>query len=178
MSPQSLVATLNKIVYVIDTFSEWTGKLVAWVVLAMVLLVSYDVAMRYFFRSGSVALQELEWHFFSIIFLIGGAYTLKHDDHVRLDLFYKSHFMDDLRRAWINLIGSVLFLIPFCALIIICSWPLVTQSFTYAEASPDPGGLTHRWILKCVIPAGFGLLLIHGIGDAIRNLIRIVEGPS
>lgn len=178
MSRQSLLVVLNKIVHGIDSCSEWVGNLVSWVVLAMVLLVSYDVAMRYFFRSGSVALQELEWHFFSIIFLIGGAYTLKHDDHVRLDLFYKSRFMNDYRRAWLNLTGSLLFLIPFCLLIIICSWPFVHQSFMYAEASPDPGGLTYRWILKSAIPAGFGLLMIHGISDALRNLIVILEKPS
>lgn len=177
MSRQSLVSALNKIAYAIDACSEWTGKLVSWIVLAMVLLVSYDVAMRYFFRSGSVALQELEWHFFSFIFLLGGAYTLKHDDHVRLDLFYKSRFMDDYRRAWVNLMGSVLFLMPFCVLIIICSWPFVHQSFTYAEVSPDAGGLSYRWILKSTIPAGFGLLLIHGVSDAVKNLLLILEKP-
>jgi len=178
MSFQSILPALRKAVVIIDAFSEWVGKGVAWVVLAMVILVSYDVAMRYFFRSGSVGLQELEWHLFSIIFLIGGAYTLKHDDHVRLDLIYRSRFMDDYRRAWLNLIGSVLFLIPFCVLIIICSWPFLSQSFIYSESSPDAGGLTHRWLLKSAIPAGFGLLLIHGIGDAIRNLLRIMEGRS
>ena len=178
MAGQSLLSVLRKTLRCIDGISEWVGKGVAWIVLAMVLLVSYDVAMRYFFKSGSVALQELEWHLFSIIFLIGGAYTLKHDDHVRLDLIYKSRFMNDYRRAWLNLVGSILFLIPFCALIIICSWPFLSQSFTYAESSPDAGGLSHRWLLKSAIPAGFGLLLIHGIGDAIRNLLRILEGPS
>ena len=175
MSRQSLLTTLNKIVRGIDAVSEWSGKLVSWVVLAMVLLVSYDVAMRYFFRSGSVALQELEWHFFSIIFLLGAAYTLRHDDHVRLDLIYKGRFMDDYRRAWVNLAGSLLFLIPFCILIIVCSWPFVQQSFMYAEASPDPGGLTHRWLLKSAIPCGFGLLLLHGISEALRNLALILE---
>ena len=177
MSRQSLLLILKKFVHGIDAFSEWVGKMVSWLVLAMVLLVSYDVAMRYFFRSGSVALQELEWHLFSLIFLIGGAYTLKHEDHVRLDLFYRSRFMNDYRRAWVNLMGSLLFLIPFCILIIICAWPFVSQSYIYTEASPDPGGLTHRWLLKSAIPAGYGLLLIHGICETLRNLIVILEKP-
>ena len=175
MSSGTFLPVLRKTVQNIDAFSEWTGKGVAWIVLAMVILVSYDVAMRYFFKSGSVALQELEWHLFSFIFLLGGAYTLKHDDHVRLDLIYRSGHMDDYRRAWVNLIGTLLFLIPFCFLIIFCSWPFVSQSFIYAE---DAGGLSYRWLLKSAIPAGFGLLLIHGIGEAVRNLLRILEGPS
>ena len=161
----------------LEQFSEFTGKLVSWLVLAMVLLVSYDVAMRYFFLSGSVALQEMEWHLFSLIFLIGAAYTLKHDDHVRLDLFYKSKFMDDIRRAWINLFGSLFLLLPFCILIIATAWPFIYQSYIHLEGSPDPGGLPYRWILKASIPLGFTLLLLQGVSDIIKNL-NIILGNS
>lgn len=159
----------------IEVASEYTGKMIAWLVLGMVLLVSYDVAMRYLFRSGSVAFQELEWHIFAIIFLLGAAYTFKHDDHVRLDVFYKSRFMNDVRRAWINLIGGITLLVPFCLLIIISSWPFVAQSYTYMEGSPDPGGLPWRWLLKACIPLGFGLLLLQGIADIIKNLVQILD---
>ena len=86
MNKNSLLIVFNRVSAIIDAISEWTGKLVAWLILTMVLLVSYDVTMRYFFRSGSVALQEMEWHLFSLIFLLGAAYTLKHDDHVRSGL--------------------------------------------------------------------------------------------
>jgi len=156
-------------------FTELTGKLVSWLVLAMVLLVSYDVAMRYFFLSGSVALQEMEWHLFSLIFLVGAAYTLKHDDHVRLDIFYESKFMNDERRAWVNLLGSLFLLIPFCILIIITAWPFVYQSYIHLEGSPDPGGLPYRWILKASIPLGFTLLLLQGISDIVKNLNVILR---
>jgi len=156
-------------------FTELTGKLVSWLVLAMVLLVSYDVAMRYFFLSGSVALQEMEWHLFSLIFLVGAAYTLKHDDHVRLDIFYESKFMNDERRAWINLLGSLFLLIPFCILIITTAWPFVYQSYIHLEGSPDPGGLPYRWILKASIPLGFTLLLLQGISDIVKNLNVILR---
>ena len=159
----------------LDQFSEITGKLVSWLVLAMVLLVSYDVAMRYFFLSGSVALQEMEWHLFSLIFLIGAAYTFKHDDHVRLDLIYKSKFMDEKSRAWVNLFGSLFLLLPFCILIILTAWPFVYQSYDILEGSPDPGGLPYRWILKASIPLGFTLLLLQGISDIIKNLNIIVS---
>lgn len=144
----------------------------------MVLLVSYDVTMRYFFSSGSIALQEMEWHIFAIIFLIGAAYTFKHDDHVRLDLFYHSHFMNDCRRAWINLFGSIFMLVPFCLLLIYSAWPFVSLSYTSMEGSPDPGGLSYRWLLKAVIPLGFALLLLQGLGDILKNLGRILENKS
>ncbi len=144
----------------------------------MVLLVSYDVTMRYVFNQGSVALQELEWHLFALLFLIGAAYTLKHDDHVRLDLFYQSRFSSDCTRAWINLIGGLVFLIPFCLLIINSSWFFVLQSWSFNEGSPDPGGLPYRWLLKAAIPFGFLLLLIQAIAECLKNLVFILEQKS
>ena len=174
MHKKSVLRLLNQLSVRLEQFSECTGMLVSWLVLVMVLLVSYDVTMRYFFQSGSVALQEMEWHLFSLIFLIGAAYTLKHDDHVRLDLFYKSKFMDDRRRAWIDLFGSIFLLIPFCILIISTAWPFVIQSYIHLEGSPDPGGLPYRWILKASIPLGFTFLLLQGVSDIVKNLSIIL----
>jgi len=175
MRNQALLNALTQLAEYIDSINEWIGKAVSWLVLVMVLLISYDVGMRYFFNRGSIALQELEWHIFSIIFLMGAAYTFKHDDHVRLDLFYKSRFMDDYRRAWVNALGGLLFLMPFCLLIIISSWPFVSQSFIHAETSPDPGGMPYRWILKASIPLSFSLLLLQGLGNSLANIVRIIE---
>ncbi len=166
---------LNSLSEGIEHFSDKVGQYIAWLVLMMVILVSYDVTMRYFFQSGSVALQELEWHLFSLIFLLGAAYTFKHDDHVRLDLLYQSKYMNEYRRAWVNFLGGVLFLMPFCLLIIITSWPFVAQSYLHMEGSPDPGGLTYRWILKSSIPLGFALLLLQGIAEIIKNLLFIMD---
>jgi TRAP-type mannitol/chloroaromatic compound transport system permease small subunit len=174
MHKETTLRLLNQLSLRLEQFSEHTGKLVSWLVLVMVLLVSYDVAMRYFFQSGSVALQEMEWHLFSLIFLIGAAYTLKHDDHVRLDLFYKSKFMDDRRRAWIDLFGSIFLLIPFCILIISTAWPFIAQSYINLESSPDPGGLPYRWILKASIPLGFSFLLLQGVSDIGKNLSTVL----
>lgn len=176
MTKQSFSARLEYLSRHIDRFTDLIGRLVSWLVIAMVLLVSYDVTMRYVFDRGSVALQELEWHLFGLIFLLGSAYTLRHDDHVRLDLVYQSRFMNDYRRAWINLIGALGFLIPFCALIIVSSIPFVQQSFVHMEGSPDPGGLPWRWVLKSAIPLGFGLLILQGISQAASALQRILEG--
>ena len=159
----------------IGWFSEISGRGLSWLVPALVLLVAYDVIMRYFFQSGSIAIQEMEWHLFSLIFLLGAAYTLKHDDHVRLDLVYRSRFMSDYRRAWINLVCSLLFLVPFCILIIKSSWPFVSQAYQFAEGSPDPGGLPYRWVLKAAIPLGFFLLIIQGIGESLKSLSFILD---
>jgi TRAP-type mannitol/chloroaromatic compound transport system permease small subunit len=158
-----MVALLHRIASLIQNFSEWTGRLVSWLVLILVLIISYDVAMRYLFQSGSVALQELEWHLFALIFLLAAAYTLKHDDHVRVDVFYRSRFMNDRQRAWVDLLGGLLFLLPFCLLLISGSVPFVSNSFGMLEGSPDPGGLPYRYLLKAAIPLGFLLLLLQGL---------------
>ena len=157
----------------IDLISESIGKITAWLVVIMILLISYDVAMRYLFQSGSVALQELEWHLFSLIFLFGAAYTLKHDDHVRVDLIYRSKRFSDRYRAWIDILGGLFLLIPFCLLIIINSWPFVFNALTLNETSPDPGGLPYRWLLKAAIIVGFGLLLLQGIGEILKNIHKL-----
>ena len=165
---------LLNLVSKIDAFTEYTGKCISSLVIILTLLVSYDVSMRYFFNSGSIAIQELEWHIFSIIFLLGSAYTLKHNEHVRLDIFYNSRFLDDKVRAWFDILGVLLILIPFCLLIIFSSLPFVTQSYIHNEISPDPGGLTDRWLIKAAIPLSFFLLLIQGIADVLKNLFLVL----
>jgi TRAP-type mannitol/chloroaromatic compound transport system permease small subunit len=154
----------------IDGFTEYTGKLISWLVIILVLLVGYDVSMRYLLQSGSIGIQELEWHLFSVIFLLGAAYTLKHDEHVRLDVLYRSGFLSDRFRAWIDVFGAIFILLPFCLLIIISAWPFVSQAFIHNEASPDPGGLPFRWIIKTMIPIGFFMLLLQGIAELIKKL--------
>ena len=161
-----------------DDFTEVTGNVISWLVLLLVVLVSYDVTMRYLFQSGSIALQELEWHIFSLIFLLGSAYTFKHDGHVRLDLVYQSKFMNDYKRAWVNFLGSLLFLIPFCILVIVSSWQFIHLAFIHGEVSPDPGGLPYRWIIKSAIPVSFILLLIQGFSYMIKNLFYIMENKQ
>lgn len=170
-----LTQRLKQLADGIDRFNEAVGRALSWLVLALTLLVAYDVTMRYFFQSGSIAIQELEWHLFSLIFLLGAAYTLKHDAHVRLDLFYKSRFMDARRRAWVNLAGSLLFLIPFCVLVAVSAWPFVSQAYLFTEGSPDPGGLPFRWILKAAIPIGFLLLVAQGLAEALKNLATLLD---
>ena len=164
-----------KIISIIDTFTEYTGKFISIFVIILVLLVGYDVSMRYLFNSGSIAIQELEWHLFSIILLLGSAYTLKHDEHVRLDIFYSSKLINDKVRIWLDVLGTLLILLPFCLLIIVSAWPFVTQAYIHNEISPDPGGLPARWLIKAAIPLGFFFLLIQGIAEALKKLLIALD---
>ena len=135
----------------------------------MVLIIGYDVVMRYLFHIGSVALQELEWHLFALLFLLGAAYTFKHDSHVRVDIFYHSKRMSDRGRAWIDLLGGLFLLTPFCLLIIISSFPFIETAFVMHEGSPDPGGLPFRFLLKAMIPLSFTLILLQGLAHMLRS---------
>jgi len=170
-----LQPTLKRLIAAIEFISEWSGRAVAWLVLAMVLVIAYDVAMRYVFHTGSVALQELEWHLFALLFLFGAAYTLKHDGHVRVDIFYNSRWMSDRRRAMIDLFGGLFLLAPFCLVVIITSLPFVANSYGMGEGSPDPGGLPYRFLLKAAIPVGFSLLLLQGVANMLRSLSILLE---
>jgi len=164
-----------KIASYIDHLNEWVGRAVSWLVIVMVLLVCYDVTMRFLFLQGSVALQELEWHLFALVILLGGAYTLKHDGHVCVDIISNSQWMTVKRKAWVNILGAIFFLAPFCLLIIISSVGFVSNSFQFSESSPDPGGLPYRYLLKSVIPVAFVLLLLQGFSSVVHNVSIILN---
>ena len=170
---------IKNIINSIDILNETIGRAASWLVLAMVLLICYDVTMRYSFHQGSVALQELEWHLFALIFLLGSAYTLKHNNHVRVDILYQSQYLSNKHRAMINILGILLFLIPFCVLILITTWPFVENAYYYLEGSPDPGGLPYRYLLKGSILVAFTLLILQGLAELLRNyLILTKQDPS
>ncbi|ALG69094.1 TRAP transporter small permease subunit [Beggiatoa leptomitoformis] len=168
---------LHKTVRFINTFSEWTGVISAWLILFMVLAIVYDVFTRAVFNQGSVMLQELQWHLFAAAFLLGAAYTLKHDDHVRVDIIYRSRWVNAKARAWLDLFGSLFLLIPFSLLIIYCSKSFVYNAYIFNEGSPDAGGLPYRFILKGILPLSFVFLIIQGVGDALRHLLFILGSP-
>ncbi len=159
---------LNGLMHGIDWLNEKVGQGVAWLNTLLVLVVCYDVFTRYLLRRSMVAIQELEWHLFAIIFLLGAAYTLKYDRHVRVDVFYTN--FSPRRKAMINFFGSLIFLIPFSLLVVWSSKNFVIHSFLIQETSPDPGGLPARYILKAAIPVGFFLVFLQGIVLTIRSL--------
>ena len=156
----------------IDALNEWVGRGVAWVTLLMVLVVFVDVVMRYLFNTSFVFTQEMEWHLFGFVFLMGAGYTLLHDGHVRVDIFYQR--ASTRRKAWINFLGVVLFLIPGCSMVIATSLQFVEHSWAVLEGSPDPGGIPYRFILKSAIPVGFGLVLLQGISLGIKSFLLLI----
>jgi TRAP-type mannitol/chloroaromatic compound transport system permease small subunit len=157
---------------IIDKINEWVGRGTAWVTLGLVLVVFIDVVMRYLFNTSFVFTQELEWHLFGFIFLIGAGYTLLHDGHVRVDIIYQRLGLKG--RAWINLGGVILFLIPGCLMVMTTSWKFMANSFAILEGSPDPGGIPYRFILKSCIPIGFTLLLLQGISLGLHSFMQIL----
>ncbi len=162
------------ILALIATLNEKVGSLVAWLTTGLMLLVGYDVFTRYLLKRSSVAVQELEWHLFAVIFLLGAGFTLKHNRHVRVDVFYARFTQKG--RAWIDLLGSLLFLLPFAALIIWTSFTFVKNAFLIGETSPDPGGLPARFLIKAAIPVGFALLLLQALamaGEALRVILEL-----
>jgi len=164
---------LTTISQTIDRLNEIVGHGVAWLTTVLVLVIVYDVAARYLFNTSSAGIVELEWHLFSFIFLLGAAYALKHDRHVRVDVFYQNFSIK--RQAWINLIGTLLFLIPFCVVVIAASWKFTANSWLIQESSPDPGGLPARYVVKAAIPIGFALLLLQAVSLFIRSLLTLTE---
>ena len=155
----------------IDGLNERVGQMVSWVTLGLVVVIFIDVTMRYLFNTSYVFTQELEWHLFAFIFLIGAGYTLLHEGHVRVDIFYQR--LGFKGRAWVNLLGVILFLLPGCAMVMTTSWKFMLNSFVILEGSPDPGGIPWRFIVKGFIPAGFFLLIIQGVSLGIHSLLQI-----
>ncbi|MBS9782710.1 MAG: TRAP transporter small permease subunit [Arcobacter sp.] len=159
---------LEKLEKGFDKFADMIGYFTAIVIVLMILNVFYDVVMRYFFNTGSIAMQEMEWHLFSVVILLGISFTLKEDGHVRVDLIYDR--LSDRKKAVINMVGVVLFILPVAILIGYNSIDYVVEAFISGEQSGDPGGLTNRWIVKSLIPLSFFLLIITSIGFFIKNL--------
>ncbi len=156
----------------IDNINEWVGRIVAWATAIVVVVVFVDVVMRYVFNTSFVFTQELEWHLFAFIFLMGAGATLLKDGHVRVDIFYQK--FGPRARAWINLLGVIFFLIPGCYMIIATSMKFAYNAFSIMEGSPDPGGVPFRFIVKACIPAGFILVLIQGIALGIRSFFTVI----
>ena len=144
------------------------GSWISWLNVALVLLICIDVILRYLLNVTEKWVIELEWHIFAAVFLIGASYTFKHDKHVRVDVFYQNY--SEQQKALVNLLGNILFLIPWCLVVIYASIKYANVSFSYLEGSPDPNGLPGRYIIKYVIAIGFLLLIIQAVLDSIEKI--------
>jgi len=161
----------------IDRLNERIGRAAYWLTLVMVGVGSWNVFGRYVGRAvgqnlSSNALLEIQWYLFDLVFLLGTAYTLKHNNHVRVDVIQSR--LTPKQKAWVDLVGSLLFLIPFCTMILFYSTGSVVNSWKLLENSPDPGGLV-RYPIKTMILVSFGLLILQGISQAIKNLDFVVN---
>ena len=160
----------------IDGLLTRIAKVAAWAGVALIAVTIFDVITRRFFVLGSTKLQELEWHFHVILFgfLLGYAY-LK-DAHVRIDLLRER--LPERAQWWIELLGCLLFLIPYCALVVYFSLDFVHRSFVDNEVSSAATGLSHRWIIKSVLPIGFTLLGLSGLVIVLRKLVELFGPPD
>ncbi len=160
---------LEKTANTIDQISDWIGKQVSWLTTALVILVCFDVITRYTFSDTSAWIMELEWHLFALIFLFGAGFAFRHDKHVRVDLFYARFAARD--QALVNIIGALVFLIPWCLILIYQTYNFALVSFKDGETSPDPGGLPALWVIKFCISIGLFFLLLQAISSLCRNLV-------
>lgn len=156
----------------IDRFQDRIGKWLYWLTLMMVVVGGFNAVVRYMDKFTGMSLSsnfylELQWYLFSLLFLLGAAYTLRHNAHVRVDIVYSNLSLKG--KAWVDLLGTLIFLFPFCVLMLWVSWPAVMNSWEVLEMSPDPGGLP-RYPIKTAIPVAFLLVLIQGVSMTIRSL--------
>lgn len=155
----------------IDATNRYIGTIVYWLTLLMVLIGVYNAGARYIGRWIGRSLTtntflELQWYLYSLVFLFMAGYALKNEAHVRVDVLHSR--LSERKQAWIDLLGTLLFLIPLCFFTIYLSWSFVANSIAIREMSPDPGGLP-RWPIKLAIPVAFFFLLLQGISQLVKN---------
>lgn len=171
---------LQSISSFIDRLSQAVGKGMAWLTLGVVLVGAVNAVLRYIGKTfhleiSSNAMIELQWYLFATIFLLGAAYTLQQNSHVRVDVLYDR--LSERKRNWINLIGHVVFLIPFCIFMLWVCWPKVLGSWRDLEHSSDPGGLP-RYPIISMLPIAFVLLMLQGISEVIKNSLALRSRDS
>lgn len=151
-----------------ERMNRRAGKILSTVLVLMALNVFFDVIMRYSFHNSSVGMQEMEWHLFSIVILFGVSVSLLDEAHVRVDFLYDRYSVR--KKAMINIIGTIFFLLPLALLILFGSFDFVNDAYEINEISEDPGGLPYRWIIKGMIPLSFLYLIFTSVGYTIKNI--------
>lgn len=164
--------SLLKISNVIDAINERVGSIIKWCILAAVVISTVNALVRKVFNNSSNAWLEAQWYLFAAVFMLGAAYTFLRNEHIRIDIV-TSNF-SKRTRDWIDVMGHVLFLLPFCWIMIWHGLPFFLRSYSISEASMNAGGLI-QWPAKVLIPAGFILLFAQGISELIKR-IAIIRG--
>jgi TRAP-type mannitol/chloroaromatic compound transport system permease small subunit len=164
------VRGLLRVSRVIDAVNDQFGTLANWLVLLAVLISTGNALARYALDIGSNAWLEVQWYMFAAMVFFGAPYVLKVNEHVRVDVIFSA--LSERTRIWIDILGTILFLLPFCAVLIYFTWPWFVDSWSISEMSSNAGGLI-RWPVKLVLPLGFALLALQGISELIKHIAAL-----
>lgn len=165
---------LQRIVGILDGLAELLGRFASVFAPLMLLVTCYVVVTRYLLNTGSVAVQDLVTYCNALIFTVGAGYALKHDAHVRVDIFYSQ--AAPRTRALINLLGTLLLLLPVMLFLLWACWNYVASAWAIREGSPDTGGLPYVYLLKTLILVMGGVLILQGVAEALRSVLQLLEG--
>jgi TRAP-type mannitol/chloroaromatic compound transport system permease small subunit len=168
--------TLERLADLCEGLNERLGRLVSWLSLSMVLVTFTVVLLRYAFDLGWIWLQESVTFMHAALFLVGAAYTLKHQGHVRVDIFY--HRFSPRLQNWVDLFGTLFLLLPVCLFIFFVSWEYVAQSWALREGSREAGGLNGVYLLKTLILLMAGMLVLQGLAMLVRNILALQDRPA
>lgn len=169
IDPANAPPTINRLIQLIDHTTLWVGRTIAWLTLIMVIATCIVVFMRRGLDLGSIALQESITYMHAVIFLLGAAYALKRDGQVRVDIFYRQ--FSPVKKAWVNSLGTLLFLIPTCGFIGFISIDFVVSSWQIREGSTDSGGLDYVYLLKSLILVMAFTMILQGIAELLRSAL-------
>ncbi|HEU4351590.1 MAG TPA: TRAP transporter small permease subunit [Burkholderiales bacterium] len=150
----------------VDALNERIGRLVYWLILAMVLISAGNATMRYVLNMASNAWLELQWYLFAAVFLLCAGYTLKHNEHIRIDVIAGN--LSRRKQIWIDIFGTAFFLLPMSIYIMWASWPIFVNAWTSGEVSGSAGGLI-RWPARLLVPVGFFLLTLQGLSELVKR---------
>lgn len=165
----------DRLIGLLELVCLWVGRAVAWLTLAMVLVTFLVVMLRYLLDSGYIWMQESVTWMHGLVFMLAAAYTLQHDEHVRVDIFYRR--LGTRGRAWVNLLGTLFLLMPTALFIFYTSLDFVARSWRVGESSAEAGGLPALYLLKTVIPLAAVLLLLQGLALALKS-VRAIRHPD
>jgi TRAP-type mannitol/chloroaromatic compound transport system permease small subunit len=158
----------------IDTINEKIGVVCNWLVLLACLVSGGNAMVRYAYDQSSNAWLEVQWYMFAVIVMFGAAYTLKRNEHVRVDLFYMT--LSRRGQLWVDILGTIFFLLPTCLILAWLSWPFFEQAYAVNEHSSNAGGLL-RWPIKLVLPVGFLLVALQGLSETIKRIAFLNDVP-
>ena len=176
MSKNGSVTVITSMVNFVDSTTEYIGKLISWLTLFMVVLTFIIVVMRYGFNIGSIAMQESVLYFHGLVFMLGAAYTLKADGHVRVDIFYQK--FSPKKKALVNILGTLFLLLPVCIFIFVISFDYVATAWRILEQSPEAGGLPLVYISKSYLLLLAISLTMQGLAEIGRNYLIVMDNDS